>query len=599
MENNHFVIKLFSQGNFKFAARGGPWIYDGNALLVAPFDGYARPYEPVLDSVPVWVRVFDIPWKRQTRAYGRAICVMLGEVLEVDAPKTGHTMNEFLRIRVKLPYNRRLQKEVILEYKAHGVGKQRKFQLKYERVPRFCFHCGFMGHDKLAYEKKLLGFPPKAYDSTLRCSPYKKIDHRTVYTPSLGRPKARRGMSFSLGSVGSATHKEHTRSSGSSRTNDGAEIPHRVDAHDNFEHVELPGSDVADQTLAKEVENMELRPKKEKPKCCKVQQMAAQFEAQAPATGNAGVSKPRKKKGGLPKKVLVGRRTGSLVIRDEPLESEEMIPAIRGLSSLGSFGSASTSMEYNGTVLGKRQVDGTYLWVHKKGKVDSQQVRVQQDSTEKVREEEKEGKTRAPSAAARTASPPLGPPRRLCTVSSSRRAASGAVSPQRRPPPCSAPLLCLARRLLEPRTSRSSPCPSSPERRSSRAGSASSLPRRLALQRRRHPRLGPSPSWPRRQRAAPRAALSCPPPGAPLHRAARRGRLLLLGPRSRAPCWSPPRPERAAAAVSCEDSSSLRPCFPRPEIIAPSASPPGRPRSLPGRRPVVLAGPSDPLSTLR
>ncbi|KAI4969464.1 hypothetical protein ZWY2020_000378 [Hordeum vulgare] len=53
----------------------------------------------------------------------------------------------------------------------------------------------------------------------------------------------------------------------------------------------------------------------------------------------------------------------------------------------------------------------------------------------------------------------------------------------------------------------------------------------LALQRRRHPRLDPvavmaAPSASRPARCPP-----CPPPGAPLHRAARRGRLLLLGPR--------------------------------------------------------------------
>ncbi|KAE8772902.1 hypothetical protein D1007_55040 [Hordeum vulgare] len=108
MESNHFVIKLFLDGDFNFVGRGGPWIYDGNALLVAPFDGDARPSESILDSVPVWVRVFDVPWKKQTRVYGRAIGGTLGEVLEVDAPESGHAMNEFLRIRVKLPYNKRL-----------------------------------------------------------------------------------------------------------------------------------------------------------------------------------------------------------------------------------------------------------------------------------------------------------------------------------------------------------------------------------------------------------------------------------------------------------------------------------------------------------
>ncbi|KAE8770865.1 hypothetical protein D1007_57311 [Hordeum vulgare] len=319
MESNHFVIKLFSEGDFNFVGRGGPWIYDGNAVLVAPFDDDARPSESVLDSVPVWVRVFDVPWKRQTKVYGRAIGGTLGEVLEVDAPDTGHAMNEFLRIRVKLPYNRRLQKEVILEYKTQGVVKRSIFQLKYERVPHFCFHCGFMDHDKLACEKKLLGLPSKAYDSTLRCSPYKKFDHRTAYTPSPGQPHARRGMSFSFGSAGSTTNRDHMRSSGSSKPEEDPKIPTRVDAHDNFEMEETPGSTIADQTLSKEVDKMKLRLEKEKPECSKVQQMAKSFKAKAPINGNSGVSKHRKKKSGVPKKLAEGRRPGNLVIRDEPL----------------------------------------------------------------------------------------------------------------------------------------------------------------------------------------------------------------------------------------------------------------------------------------
>ncbi|KAI5013139.1 hypothetical protein ZWY2020_028093 [Hordeum vulgare] len=366
MESNHFVIKLFSEGDFNFVGRGGPWIYDGNAVLVAPFDDDALPSESVLDSVPVWVRVFDVPWKRQTKVYGRAIGGTLGEVLEVDAPDTGHAMNEFLRIRVKLPYNRRLQKE-------------------------------------LACEKKLLGLPSKAYDSTLRCSPYKKFDHRTAYTPSPGQPHAQRGMSFSFGSAGSATNRDHMRSSGSSKPEEDPKIPTRVDAHDNFEMEETPGSTVADQTLAKEVDKMKLRLEKEKPECSKVQQMAKSFKAKAPINGNSGVSKQRKKKSGVPKKLAEGRRPGNLVIRDEPLGSTDMIPTLRGSYSLGSSDSTSVPMDYHDLVLGKRMVDGMLVFdlvadatsavvpyvdapagmVQKKGKKDSQlaqEQKVQDDA---------------------------------------------------------------------------------------------------------------------------------------------------------------------------------------------------------------------------
>ncbi|KAE8783638.1 calcium-dependent protein kinase [Hordeum vulgare] len=165
-------------------------------------------------------------------------------------------------------------------------------------------------------------------------------------------------MSFSFGSAGSAINVEHLGSSGSSKMYEEAGIPQRVDAHDNFEQGEMPGSDAADQTLAKEVDNMKLHLEKEKPECSKKKQMDVSFKAKAPVTGGIEGSKQRKKKSGVPKKVPGGRRSRNLVIRDEPLGSEDMIPAIRGLSSLSLFGTASVSLDGHGSVLGKRQVDG-------------------------------------------------------------------------------------------------------------------------------------------------------------------------------------------------------------------------------------------------
>ncbi|KAE8786850.1 hypothetical protein D1007_39308 [Hordeum vulgare] len=195
-------------------------------------------------------------------------------------------------------------------------------------------------------------------DETERCSPYKKFDHRMAYTPSPGQPRARRGMSFSFGSAGSATNRGHIRSSGSSKLEEDPEIPTWVDAHNNFDMEETPGSAVADHTLAKEVDKMKLRLEKEKPECSKVQQMAKSFEEKAPVNGSIGVSKQRKKKSGVPKKLAEGRRPGNLVIRDEPIGSADMIPALRSLNSLGSSDSASVPMDYHDSVLGKRLVDG-------------------------------------------------------------------------------------------------------------------------------------------------------------------------------------------------------------------------------------------------
>jgi hypothetical protein len=50
---NYFMITLFSQGDYDFVMRGGPWIFRRHALLIKDFKEGTRPSEAILDSVPV------------------------------------------------------------------------------------------------------------------------------------------------------------------------------------------------------------------------------------------------------------------------------------------------------------------------------------------------------------------------------------------------------------------------------------------------------------------------------------------------------------------------------------------------------------------
>jgi hypothetical protein len=58
---NYFTITLFSEGYYDFVMRGGSWIFKRNALLMKDFKKGTRPSEIILDSVPVWVHIYDVP----------------------------------------------------------------------------------------------------------------------------------------------------------------------------------------------------------------------------------------------------------------------------------------------------------------------------------------------------------------------------------------------------------------------------------------------------------------------------------------------------------------------------------------------------------
>jgi hypothetical protein len=165
LRDNFFIITFSLEGDFRFVNRGGPWIHQGVACLIAPFINNIRPSATVLDSVLVWVQIYDIPWNKQTDATGRKLGAQLGKVETVDVDTAKNEFNDYLRVRISLPLNRRLKVKITTTVK--GKPGSQSYLLRYERVPHFCFHCGFIGHDKKMCERVIRGAPSINYDATL------------------------------------------------------------------------------------------------------------------------------------------------------------------------------------------------------------------------------------------------------------------------------------------------------------------------------------------------------------------------------------------------------------------------------------------------
>ncbi|KAM0924588.1 hypothetical protein ACQ4PT_004573 [Festuca glaucescens] len=198
MGKNWFHVTLFSEGDAKFVARGGPWIYRGYPLLVAKVTAGVRPSETVLNSVPLWVQVYDMHWNRQKKSTAQLIGANLGKYLEADLGADGYSPYDFLRVRVDIPVDKRLRASITTQVK--GQEETATYLLRYERVPYFCFWCGFIGHDDTSCEKKRIGVPSLEYDTCLRCSPVRKFERRQAYAPPKQHPHIRKGLNFSSSS---------------------------------------------------------------------------------------------------------------------------------------------------------------------------------------------------------------------------------------------------------------------------------------------------------------------------------------------------------------------------------------------------------------
>jgi hypothetical protein len=406
------MITLFSKGDYDFVKRGGPWIFKQHALIVKDFDNSVQPSAIKLDAVPVWVRIYDVPFGKQDETWGMRYGGGLGEALEVDVPDSELKKQEFLRVRVNLPYDRRLQTQLTTGVK----GKPREvkvFKLKYERVPYYCSHCGFMGHKKDDCEKRRIGTPSLDYDAhELRCSPFKKFEHRSHSIPPAGHPSARRGISFS--SYGSAeSHKRFGQEHGhearrSSLTPDPTQsragsvdhdmpplvddiVPgvidgygriigqatsapgpvldmHRVVDADGFEGKEVAAPPEEELNLVAKVDAMQMEANRmRKGQEGQVQKVLEDRDASQPIVQFPEEDNPCEGHGTdnfqitmtddmmMHMQQLQAKAT-STISGGRVLSSKEMIPAMRNLSNLQvSFGSASdTPMPPADSVLGKR-----------------------------------------------------------------------------------------------------------------------------------------------------------------------------------------------------------------------------------------------------
>jgi hypothetical protein len=142
---NRFVVKFLSEGDWKHIKNGGPWQFDFSVVLLKDFDGSIRPSDIVFDTMDIWVRVLDLPMDMMNQVYGELIGGWIGKYISVDVDEEGMAWGKDLRIRVAVRVDQPLVRGVPLK-ESNDESEGRWFDIKYERVPHFCFDCGRLVH---------------------------------------------------------------------------------------------------------------------------------------------------------------------------------------------------------------------------------------------------------------------------------------------------------------------------------------------------------------------------------------------------------------------------------------------------------------------
>ena len=120
-----------------------PCSFDKRLIMMKRFHGDSSPANVTFRHSPFWIHIFNIPIKSMNKAVGTRIGNEMGELLMVDAPKSGLAWGPIFLIRVNVD---------IIKPLMHGKMIQIEdlepswVVFKYERLPIFCYRCGILGH---------------------------------------------------------------------------------------------------------------------------------------------------------------------------------------------------------------------------------------------------------------------------------------------------------------------------------------------------------------------------------------------------------------------------------------------------------------------
>lgn len=309
LRDNMFIVTFGSQGDYNFVLQGGPWLHRGDALLVAKFDGITSPSEVPLEFVPIWVRIYDLPLALMTKARGELYGSKLGKVKEVDVGEDGRNKHDFFHIRVNIPVNRPLKTSLAMKINVKGNEVVRRFDLRYERVPYFCFICSYIGHSNKDCDKRIPNTDhPFRLSADLRCSPLKPFERKISTVRGVQRSGVVRNLAFRGAGSASSSSSKHKQTS-----QDDWAIPDRVDAHDGFEARENTGDESVDEQLAVHAHKMK---------------MSVETYQSGMMVGSTQRKQNAETSGGL----------------ENESSSREMIPAIQKLHEPASFGGDSSDI---------------------------------------------------------------------------------------------------------------------------------------------------------------------------------------------------------------------------------------------------------------
>jgi hypothetical protein len=146
---NMFIVEFENEWDKARIMEGRPWLFDGNLVSLAEFDGLTPPAKINFDRASFWIRMYNLPLACMGRNTGQKIGATVGVVEDVDVLEEDAGWGEYLRVRILIDLTKPLARGRML----HLQDRSTWVAFKYEKLPKFCFTCGLIKHDSKGCEK--------------------------------------------------------------------------------------------------------------------------------------------------------------------------------------------------------------------------------------------------------------------------------------------------------------------------------------------------------------------------------------------------------------------------------------------------------------
>lgn len=141
IENGLFVVQFATARDRAKVLDGRPWTFDQHLVMLNESVGGVQPSEIALNQCPFWIRLYNLSLVCRSVNHVQRIGGSLGEVLEVETD--GIFWDNSVRVKVMVDVSKPLKR---VQRIRSSTGVEVLIEIKYGRLPIFCYACGIIGH---------------------------------------------------------------------------------------------------------------------------------------------------------------------------------------------------------------------------------------------------------------------------------------------------------------------------------------------------------------------------------------------------------------------------------------------------------------------